>query len=121
MASTTVYLVEADPAIQDSLSTLLDLNGYEVRTFEAGLDFLATITLDNDALCIVCEAQLPDISAFDLHEALQRIKPGIPFALLISRRDEKVVSAARQHGITRFFQKPLVYRRLLEFVSALPR
>ena len=121
MGSATVCLVEADPAIRDSLTTLLDLNGYEVRTFATGSAFLRSIGREDDILCVVCEAQLPDVSGLDVHEALQRYADTIPFALLISRRDDKIIDTARRRGITRYFLKPLVYRHLIEFVSGLAR
>ncbi|MCB1684960.1 MAG: response regulator [Pseudomonadales bacterium] len=119
MESTLVYVVDADPAIRDSLTTLLDLNGYEVRAFATGESFLATLHEDTDALCIVCEAQLPDASGLEIYRQLARLKIDIPFALLISRRNDSIVATARQCGISWLFLKPLVYRHLLDFVGDL--
>ena len=119
MTSTVVYVVDADPAIRDSLTTLLDLNGYEVRAFASGETFLATVHEGTDALCIVCEAQLPDTTGMEIYRKLALLKIDVPFALLVSRRNDSILATARQNGISWLFLKPLVYRHLLEFVGGL--
>ena len=121
MGSNTVYVVDADPAIRDSLTTLLDLNGYEVCAFASGETFLAMLEDPLDALCIVCEAQLPDANGLDIYRQLALRNIDVPFALLVSRRNESILSTARQRGISWLFLKPLVYRNLIEFVGGLSR
>jgi FixJ family two-component response regulator len=117
MAEAPVYLVDADPAVRDSLSTLMDLNGFEVRSFSTGGAFLRSL---DDVLirCVICEAQLPDTTGVQIFESLQRIEREVPFALLVSQRDSSTIRIARAAGITRIFQKPLVHRHLLSFVHA---
>lgn len=117
MAQAPVYLVDADPAVRDSLSTLMDLNGFEVRAFATGGAFLRSLN-DTPVRCVICEALLPDTTGTQLFEDLHRINPDVPFALLVSQRDLSTIRLARAAGITRIFQKPLVHRHLLSFVHA---
>jgi len=117
MSEAPVYLIDADPAVRDSLSTLMGLNGFEVRAFSTGGAFLRSL---DDVLirCVICEAQLPDATGIQVFERLHQIERKEPFALLVSQRDSSTIRVARAAGITRIFQKPLVHRHLLSFVHA---
>jgi len=117
MAEAWVYLVDADPAVRDSLTTLMGLNGFEVRTFSTGTAFLRS--LDGELMrCVICEADLPDTNGIQIFNDLRDTNRLAPFALLVSRQNQATVRSARAAGITRIFQKPLVHRHLLSFVAA---
>ncbi len=123
MTDATVYLVDADPAIRDSLTTLMDLNGFTVRSFSTGAAFFRSLG-DHEAgahaavQCVICEADLPDTTGIEIYQHLKEREIARPFALLVSRRNAiTTLRSAQQAGITRIFQKPLVHRHLLSFVS----
>ena len=113
----SVLLVDADPAVRDSLKTLMDLNGFAVRSFSTGAAFLRAVD-DSHIHCVICEADLPDTSGIRIYQHLQQLDADLPFALLVSGINSTVVRSARSVGISQIFQKPLVYRRLLNFVSS---
>jgi two-component system response regulator FixJ len=120
MESGSVYVVDGDPAVRDSLHTLLNLNGFQVETFDSGRAFQEHADLCA-ASCVVCEAQLPDTSGIRLFRWLRDRQVGVPFALLLSRHDPGAIGVARAAGIEQVFLKPLVHRRLVEFVLASER
>jgi FixJ family two-component response regulator len=39
-SASIVHVVDGDPAVRDSLTTLLDLNGFRVETYATGAAFL---------------------------------------------------------------------------------
>jgi FixJ family two-component response regulator len=117
MGSDSVFIIDGDPAVRDSLSTLLDLNGYEVETFSTGGAFLTRLRSGVRMECVVCEADLPDTSGIDVYKKIQQASPGTPFALLVSRRNPSIIQSARDAGIEQVFPKPLVHRHLIEFIS----
>lgn len=114
-----MFVVEGDAAVRDSLVTLLALNGHDVAGFATGGECLAAMDGRGDAGdidCVVCEAELPDISGLELFHAFRAKHPETRFALLTSRNDQGAAAAARGCGIEAVFQKPLVSRRLRAFV-----
>jgi FixJ family two-component response regulator len=119
MNEDSVVVVDGDPAVRDSLSTLLDLNGYQVQSFATGAAFLKQLDGGASIECVVCEADLPDTDGIQIYRQL-RSKSDTPFALLVSRRNANVIRLAREAGIEQVFLKPLVHRRLIEFISRKP-
>lgn len=114
---TFVCVIDGDPAVRDSLATLMALNGHEVLTFATGREFLDS---QHGSLvsCVVCEAELPDITGVALFQAFKPAHPETRFALLMSRTDPSAATAAQRCGIDAVFHKPLVNRRLTRFVKS---
>lgn len=113
----TVFVVDGDPAVRDSLTTLLSLNGFEVESYSTGAAFLKRLDGGARMECVVCEEDLPDASGIEIFVRVRRVDAGTPFALLVSRRNPSIMQHARSAGIDRVFQKPLVHRHLIEFIS----
>jgi len=114
-----VCVIDGDPAVGDSLVTLLTLNGHEALSFASGAAFLAFVGRGEQPAvhCVICEAELPDTTGLKLYRALREARPDIAcFALLTSRNDQGAAAEARRHGIDAVFPKPLVHGRLRDFV-----
>jgi len=131
MVEARVIVIDGDPAVRDSLATLMELNGHEVVTYASGQAFLRdadgsdsgddsaseNTEHQKDVDCVICEAELPDISGVDLYLALHAHHPKTRFALLTSRKDRGTLTRARELGIHDVFSKPLVHRKLVRFVN----
>lgn len=109
-------IVDGDPAVRDSLATVLDLCGVPTRTFATGREFLAELS-DRPIRCVICEAELPDLSGLQVYQIFKRSHPDTRFALLMSRTDPAATALAQRSGIQTVFHKPLVHRRLTRFVT----
>lgn len=111
-------MIDGDPAVSDSLVTLLTLNGHEAVSFASGAEFLAYVSGPEQppVHSVICEAELPDTTGLDLYRALRAIHPDVCFALLTSRNDRVAAAEARRHGIEAVFPKPLVHGRLRDFI-----
>ena len=118
MSGDSVFVVDGDPAVRDSLSTLLNLNGFEVDCYSTGAAFLKRLGSGVSMDCVICEAELPDVTGIRIFQQVMELLPGTPFALLVSSRNPQIIQAARQAGIEKIFPKPLVYRQLIEFINA---
>lgn len=115
-----ICVIDGDPAVRDSLATLIGLSGHEVATYATGREFLDA--QDSRVIdCVVCEAQLPDTSGVELFLAFKRSHPHTRFALLLSRTDPAATALARTSGVDEVFAKPLVHGRLVRFVASRPR
>ena len=127
MEESRVIVIDGDPAVRDSLATLMELNGHAVLTYASGRAFLRDADSDDSILeltehpkkidCVICEAELPDISGVDLYLAFHPHHPETRFALLTSRKDSGALARARDLGIQDVFSKPLVHRKLVRFVG----
>lgn len=96
---------------------MLDLCGVPVRLFATGREFLEA--LDGEPIrCVICEAELPDLSGLHVYQLFKQRHPGTRFALLLSRTDPAATAVAQRLGIETVFHKPLVHRRLTRFVNA---
>ena len=116
-----VHIVDGDPAVRDSLTTLLDLNGFKVRTYPTGEAFLKKVLergSHQGAEWVVCEADLPDGSGIELFSKIRAARSPAPFILLVSRRNPSIMQSAREAGIDQVFQKPLVHRNLIEYIGS---
>ncbi len=111
-----ICVIDGDPAVRDSLETLMNLNGHDVATYATGRAFLDEVDPPKTK-CVVCEAKLPDTTGFAIFEALRERTLETPFALLVSHDDRATYERARRIGISHVFDKPLVNRRLAAFVS----
>lgn len=130
MEEARVIVIDGDPAVRDSLATLMELNGHAVVTYASGRAFLRdtdgsdggekssreSTEQQKNLDCVICEAELPDISGVDLYLAFHAHYPETRFALLISRKDSGTLTRARELGIQDIFSKPLVHRKLVRFV-----
>ena len=111
-----VCVIDGDPAVRDSLATLIGLNGREVLTYATGREFLDA--QDNRAIdCVVCEAELPDTSGLELFRAFRATHPSARFALLLSRTNLAAAAVAKRSGVDAVLRKPLVHRHLTRFVA----
>ncbi|MEZ5560936.1 MAG: response regulator [Pseudomonadales bacterium] len=122
MTHQRVFVIDGDPAVRDSLKTLMNLNGLEVATYATGQSFLRARERDtqehSSSDYVICESELPDTSGIEVFEALMARQDQVHFALLMSRKNERTALRARQLGIAHVFSKPLVHRNLLAFVAS---
>ena len=116
MVKAIVCVIDGDPAVRDSLETLMSLNGHGVATYATGRAFLHALDPPTTK-CVVCEADLPDTTGFAIFEALRERNVDAPFALLVSHDDRCTYDHAHRIGIAHIFAKPLVEGQLAEFVS----
>ncbi len=124
-SASVVHVVDGDPAVRDSLTTLLDLNGFRVATYATGAAFLkalirtrSDVNSDVNRDWVVCEADLPDGSGIELFTKVRAASATTPFILLISRRNPGIIETARNVGIEQVYQKPLVHRNLITYIEA---
>jgi len=116
MEQRRIIVIDGDPAVRDSLATLMALDEHTVTSYATAAAFLRQID-EEPIACVVCEADLPDRSGFEVFQLLHGRHPETRFALLISRKDPQLIARAHALGITDVFCKPLVHRSLLDFVT----
>ena len=102
---TTVFIVDDDPAVRDSLKLLLETYGFSVRDFASGSDFLASGARAENS-CLVLDMHMPVISGLDLLEQLAVKKIAPPTVIITGRADGNLRQRARAAGAFQVIEKP---------------
>lgn len=109
----TVYIIDPDPAIRDSVGSLLESGTVEVSGFENARAFLSQDTLTSGC-CLLVENALPDINGLKLVSEIRQSGGRMPIVLLTNSTDQSLASLAAQLGINGIMRKPLRSQQLLD-------
>ena len=101
----TVYIVEDDAAMRDSLSLMLGLLGFSTVSFESAEAFLDTYR-DEWVGCVVADLRLPGLSGLELQANLRARGTKLPFVIITGHGDVKSARAAFQSEAVDFIEKP---------------
>ena len=111
IANQSVFVVDDDDAVRDSLKVLLELQSFRVETFETCQDFLNAEV--GDAACLVLDIHLPGMSGFELMEAMKSAKRSIPTILITARCDNAIRDRAKALGAVALLEKPIEFSGLM--------
>ena len=124
MIDQTVYIVDDDEAMRDSLEWLLESAGINVETFGSALVFLEKIKLEyNDEwaqykpCCLITDVCMPGMSGLELQDEL--IASGIPLPIIIitGHGNETMAADVLNKGAIEFFNKPFSGEALLKRIN----
>lgn len=105
MPQNTVFIVDDDPSVRDSLALLLSLRGYATSVFANAEDFLTSLQADWTG-CVVADIRMPGMSGLELQEYLRKQAPSLPVIVVTAHGD---VTAARRAFLANaidFIEKP---------------
>ena len=101
----TVYVVDDDAAVRDSIALMLGLAGYRTSVFADAEAFLAAWREDW-AGCVVADVRLPGMSGVELQEVLRRRGAALPFVVITAHGDVPTARAAFKSQALDFLEKP---------------
>jgi FixJ family two-component response regulator len=113
----TVFLVEDDDAVRDSLAQVLEGAGFQVRAFASGEAFMAACQGEPFG-CAVLDVRLPGMSGPELQEALAARGVDMPIIFLTGHADVPLAVRALKAGAYDFLEKPTRNAALLERVRS---
>lgn len=111
----TVFVVDDDAEVRDSLRGLLEPLGLSVRTFGTAPELLEQMGEDPFG-CLILDVRLPGMSGLQLLEELRSRGVNLPTIVLTGNSDVKVAVRALKVGAFDFLQKPLGDQPLLALV-----
>jgi len=113
MGDQTVYIVDDDEAMRDSLKWLLESMGYNVDVFSSASEFLETIKpkitdkcVCNKPCCLITDVCMPGMSGMELQEELIASGIPIPIIFITGHGNEDMALNAINKGALEFFNKP---------------
>ena len=117
MTEQTIFLVDDDPGMRDSLTLILELAGYRVRSFAAPAAFLAVFSAAERG-CLVLDLRLPDMTGLELQRELLERGALLPIIFLSAFGDVPTTVRAIQNGALDFLEKPASTEHLLQRIAA---
>ncbi|MFO1282343.1 MAG: response regulator [Burkholderiales bacterium] len=112
----TVFVVDDDADVRDSLSLLLGLHGYRTSVFASAEDFLLALK-PWFAGCLVTDIRMPGLSGIELQQALAVRACPLPVVVLTGHGDIPSARAALKARAVDFLTKPFAERDLIEAVE----
>src|SRR5579863_9190642 len=112
----TVFIVDDDADVRESLRELLESVGLHSQSFGAAQEFLAVGRTDGPS-CLILDVRLPGISGLDLQHELKRGRISIPIIFLTAHADVPMSVKAMKSGAVEFLTKPFRQQDLLDAVQ----
>lgn len=115
-----IIVIEGDPAVRNSLTFSLEIEGFKVSAYARGQDFLdiAATTAHIDGMIV--EYRLDDISGIDLIDQLRERGLEFPIVMLATQPDRSVKRNAERLKIE-IVEKPLLGNALVDKLRELIR
>jgi FixJ family two-component response regulator len=102
----TVYIVDDDIAVRDSLALLLGLKGYRTACFASAEDFLATWQPGWSG-CLILDLRMSGMDGLALQKELAKRGGRLPVLILTAHGTLEAARQAFRSGAVDFFEKPV--------------
>jgi RNA polymerase sigma factor (sigma-70 family) len=120
-AAPTVYVIEDDAPVRDSIALMLGLAGYRTALFADAESFLAAWREDFSG-CVVTDLRLPGLSGVELQAELRARGSRLPFVIITAHGDVATARRAFLAEAVDFIEKPFGEAQLRAAIeSALAR
>ena len=101
----TIYVVDDDEAVRDSLQWLLEGKGYRVRCFDSAETFLSRYD-PREVACMFVDIRMDGMSGLDLQDRLIERKSPLPIVFITGHGDVPMAVETMKKGALDFIQKP---------------
>ena len=112
----TVFIIDDDVAIRDSLTMMIEQVGLNVQSFSSAWAFLNAYRPVFWG-CIIVDIQMPLIDGLQFQEELLRRKIVLPLIFLTGHGDIPMSVKAMKAGALDFLTKPVIREKLLVSIN----
>ena len=114
MAGATVYIVDDDPQVCESLSLMVRSVGLNAETYPSAEAFLDDFhETSNSPSCMVVDVRMPGLSGLGLQQTLAARGRAIPIIMISGCADIPMAVQAMSAGALDFLEKPFNRQTLL--------
>jgi FixJ family two-component response regulator len=100
-----IFVVDDEPAVRETLTLVLESEGYPVRSFADGEAFLAAAA-ERVPACVLLDVRMPGRSGLDILKALNAQHYPAPIFIVSGSGDIPMAVEAIRHGALDFIEKP---------------
>jgi FixJ family two-component response regulator len=112
----TVYVVDDDEAVRDSLQWLLEGKDYRVRCFDSAESFLTRFD-PREVACLIADIRMGGMSGMELQDRLLERQSPLPIVFITGHGDVPMAVESMKKGALDFIQKPFDETQLLNLVE----
>ncbi len=116
MIEQTVYIIDDDEAVRDSIKELVESVNLNAEIFESAISFLDSFTTDK-AGCLVLDIRMSRMSGLVLQERLNDLGATLPVIFITGHGDVDMAVDALKSGAVDFIQKPYHDQNLLDSIN----
>ena len=116
MTDATVFIVDDDPSVRDSLGLLLGLRGYRTAIFADAESFLHAWQSDWRG-CVLLDIRMPGMDGLELQKRLHALGCGLPVVVMTDHGDVESAREAFKAQAVDFLEKPLDQARLMAAID----
>ena len=109
----TVFVVDDDQAVRDSLRWLVESVGHRVRTYGSAQAFFDDYDPGQPG-CLVLDVRMPGASGIEMQEQLRKSGAMIPIIVITGHADVATAVRAMKAGAVDFIEKPFSDQLLLD-------
>jgi FixJ family two-component response regulator len=113
----TVYVVDDDEAVRDSLQWLLEGKDYRVRCFDSAESFLSRYD-PREVACLIVDIRMGGMTGLELQDRLIERKSPLPIVFITGHGDVPMAVNTMKKGALDFIQKPFKEEELSGWSSA---
>ncbi|TAK78602.1 MAG: response regulator transcription factor [Aquabacterium sp.] len=112
----TVYVVDDDEAVRDSLQWLLEGKDYRVRCFDSAESFLARFD-PREVACLISDIRMDGMTGLELQDKLTERKSPLPIVFITGHGDVPMAVSTMKKGAVDFIEKPFNEDALVSLVE----
>jgi two-component system response regulator FixJ len=112
----TLFVVDDDEAVRESLQLLLESAGHRVRSFASGSEFLTAMPSSEDG-CLIIDVRMPGIGGLAVQERLRDERIALPVIVITGHGDVPLAVRAMKAGAVDFVEKPFTEQGILAAVE----
>jgi FixJ family two-component response regulator len=111
----TVYVVDDDEAVRDSLQWLLEGKGYRVRCFDSAESFLSRYD-SREVACLIVDIRMGGMTGLELQSRLIDIRSPLPIVFITGHGDVPMAVDSMKKGAMDFILKPFNEEQIISLV-----
>ncbi|MCG8691421.1 MAG: response regulator transcription factor [Minwuiales bacterium] len=112
----TIFVVDDDDAVRESMQALLESVGYRVEVFGRGREFLDAYATPRPG-CLLLDVRMPDLSGLEIQQQLRAGPDRLPIIIITGHGDVPMAVTAMKAGAFDFIEKPFNEDVLLETIK----
>lgn len=116
--NSTIFIVDDDEAVRDSLKLLLESHGWHVEDYGSTREFFRAFRR-RERQCLVLDHHLPDGTGLDFLESEAGANLHLPVILVSGGGGEALRERATKAGALAYFDKPLDDSKLVATIAKL--
>ena len=112
----TVYVVDDDEGVRDSLQWLLEGKDYRVRCYDSAETFLSSYD-PREVACLIVDIRMGGMTGLELQDRLLERKSPLPIVFITGHGDVPMAVNTMKKGAMDFIQKPFQEDALVSLVE----